>query len=83
MKVKAFVCEMTIGVKEYLISTYANLDGPMSFIPDFVLKKILHLANTLIISNIAKIIKKGKSINNDPRPSELEERLRLRYLGRL
>ncbi len=83
MKVKAFVCEMTIGVKEYLISTYANLDGPMSFVPDFVLKKVLHLANTLIISNISKIIHKEKTRTGGAKPSELEEKLRLRYLGRL
>lgn len=63
---KAFVCEVKIGVKEYIVSTYASLDGTLSFIPDFVLRKILKLANNLLVSNLEQTIKKTLSTQSTP-----------------
>lgn len=58
VKIKNFAAEIKVTPQEYIVTAYASFHDALSSIPDFVVKKLLQLSSSIIISNLVKILSK-------------------------
>jgi hypothetical protein len=91
VKLKSFVVEITLSSEGYYdILFYAVLDDTISLIPNLVLKKLLQLSSTLLLSNLINIIEKSGNnmlakypLQNKELNACISQRLHTRTLGKL
>lgn len=82
LKLKHFLCEIKIKPDSYTITSYAFMDSTISFMPDWVINKLVKLIGSFLVNKFAhKIINSPSStelqkFNNNPKFNAcLSERL--------
>jgi hypothetical protein len=88
VKLRSFVAEIKVGVSDYVVSTYASFDDSLGAIPDFLIRKLLQLSSAIVIANLKSLTKQEAPLKDISRGNEevmrcIEQRLRLKYPGRL
>lgn len=87
-KLRSFVAEVKVGVADYRVTTHASFDDSLGALPDFLIKKLLQLSSAIVIGNLQSLAKQGGPTKGGPKGNEelmrcIEQRLRLKYPGRL